>query len=187
MSASSTAFPGRSQPVTCAPQNPFVNGYIYPSGPYALGSTCVAPILEIRNPANIPIVIFYESRVPLEEEALANRQVVPARGFCLVSGLLPSLPQLPSKIRVEDAAGNMENFVLTHTPEGGYDVTAFDYFEGCSRRCPAGLDLRLAGDPYTLQVCGCKAPRWTGDVLVPLRVGHSPHAEAEPSGMDATG
>ena len=177
--ASATAFTPKSTTLGCVPE-PYVNGYVYPAGPLALGSECVAPIIEIRNSLCCPVTVTYESREGCG--ACANHQTVRPKSFCLIVGLLPSLPTCASTIHVVDTCGNAEDFVLIHSPIYGYDVVPLvDYEEGkvrCRKR-PA-LDLHVCKDPYALAFCGCHAPSWGGNVLLPLRVTCAPHTCAEP-------
>jgi len=182
--AATTSFTPKSVTVGCAP-NIYVDGYVYPSGPLAPGSSCVAPLVEIRNTLCEPVVVFYESRVEIGMDALANRQVIPGKGVCLITGLFPSFPNELSKIRVEDLHGNMECFVLEHSLTHGYDVFPLHHYEGGQgywRRhlCPA-LDLEVARDPYAPQFCGCNVPSWGQTVIVPLRVSCAPQPPPEPA------
>ncbi len=176
--ASTTGFPPLATTLGCVPDI-FVNGYVYPSGPLAPGSTCVAPLVEVRNQLCEPVVVFYESRVEDCEEALANRQVIPPKARCLITGMLPSLPGRPSKFFLEDLQGRSTAYVLTHDPSGGYGVASLREFRGetsRARRHPwqgagCGLRLSLRHDAYSLQLCGCHGGDWEPTVVVPLRVG----------------
>ena len=164
-------------------QNIYVNGYVYTDGPLAPGSHCVAPTIELRNTMNSPVFVFYESRVEIGMDALANRQVVPPKGHCLITNLFPSLPEALSKIRIEDMFGNMECFVLEHNLESGYDVFPLHHYEGGSawRRPCSALSLELSRSPFMPQFCGCAIPNWGNTVIVPLRLAGVCAAPAEPT------
>ena len=180
--AVTTSFTPKSTTVGCAP-NLYVDGYVYTNGPLAPGSACVAPLIELRNSLSEPVVVFYESRVDLGMDALANRQVIPGKGHCLITGLFPSLPGALSKLRVEDLFGNMECWVLEHHLEQGYDVYPLHSYEGGEnyrrRKIPA-LNVELCRVPYAPQFCGCNVPSWSNTVIVPIRVGFAPHSQGEP-------
>ena len=179
--AATTAFTPKSVTVGCAP-NIYMNGYIYTDGPLAPGSQCVAPTIEVRNSTSSPVIVFYESRVDLGMDALANRQVVPPKACCIITNLYPSQPGVLSKIRVEDMFGNMECFVLEHNLEAGYDVVPLHHYEGGEawrRPCPA-LSLELQRSPYSPQFCGCSVPSWGNTIIVPLRLSCAAQAQPEP-------
>jgi hypothetical protein len=174
--ATTTACTPRSATVGGEP-DAYVNGYTYTSGPLAPGSQCVAPTVEVRNSMSSPVLVFYESRVDPGMDTLANRQVVPPRGYCIITNLYPSLPGAPSKIRVEDMFGNVECFVLEHNLEAGYDVFPLHHYDdGGARRgpCPV-LSLELRRNPY-----GCSVPSWGNTVIVPLRLSCAPRAQSKP-------
>ena len=167
--SAATSFTPKSTTVGSVP-NPYVGGYVYTNGPLALGSSCVTPLLEIRNALCGPLVVWYESGVETGEEALANRQVLPAKSHCLLTGLFPSAPDALSKIRLEDLDGNTECWVLEHDLTHGYDVAPLHAYEsGQRRRERPTLDLRLARAPYAPQFQGCSTPAWGSTVIVPLR------------------
>lgn len=179
--ATTTAFTPKSVTVGCEP-NIYVNGYIYTAGPLALGSQCVAPTIELRNTMCSPVCVFYESRVELGMDTLANRQVVPPKGHCLITNLYPTLPGALSKIRVEDMVGNMECFVLEHNLEAGYDVFPLHHYEGedaWHRPCPV-LSLELQRPPYPAQLGGYSVPSRGNTIVVPLRLSCAPQAQPEP-------
>lgn len=168
-----TAFPPLSVTVPWCPQEPYVNGYVYTSGPLALGSHCWAPLIEIRNGLCVPAVVYYESRVGEEEDSLCNRQVLPPKGLALLTGLLPSLPGFPSKLRVEDADGNVAAFTLEHSPTYGYYMAPAEepgYAAPNGPRICGGVELEGNAQPYVPRFCGCQAPAWKDTVLVPLRI-----------------
>ena len=167
-----TAFPSLSVTVPWCPQEPYVNGYVYTSGALAPGSQCWAPLVEVRNGLCVPAVLYYESRVPEDETALCNRQVLAPKGHALLTGLLPSLPGFPSKIRVEDADGHVQAFTLQHSPTYGYYVAPADE---CAYEAPNGprrgcIELEGSAEPYVPRFCGCRAPYWKDTVIVPLRI-----------------
>ena len=159
--------PPKATTVTGTPENIYVNGYIYPSGSPSLGSSCASPLLEIRNATGAPITICYASRVAIGCDVLESQQVIPAKGYCLVLNMYPSLMDELSKIRVEDCHGQMESFVLGHNAQEGYTITRLHEVEGGRPVCE-NLDLRPRSDPYSMQFCGCNTPKWGNAVLVPL-------------------
>ena len=179
--ASSTPFPPKSVTAGCA-LNPYVNGYVYTSGALALGSQCVAPTIELTNSLSSPIFVFYESRVNPDVDALANRQVVPPKGHCIITNFYPSSPPALSKLRVEDMFGNVEAFVLAHDPERGYDVHPLHHYEGGDawRRACSVLSLELSRDPYSPQFSSGTIPSLSATVAVPLRLSCAPQAQPEP-------
>ena len=164
-----------------APRDPYVNGYVYPSGPLALGSARNAPIIEVRNSLSSPVTLVYEGNSPQRAGALCSRQAVSGRGFCLIAGLLPSNGDFVSTIHVEDTLGNAESFAFEHDPTNGYTVRPIDAVNGAGKRYVASLDLRSAGEPFALTMSGCCTPRWAGNIVVPLRVAGAPQAVPEPS------
>ncbi len=180
-----TASPPLSVTVPWCPQEPYVNGYVYTSGPLAPGSHCWAPLVEVRNGLCVPVVIYHESRVGEEEESLCNRQVVPPKGYVLLTGLFPSLPGFPSKIRIEDADGHVQTFTLEHSPTYGYFVAPIEerrYVAPNGPLCSA-VELESHGEPFVPRFCGCQAPAWKETVIVPLRIRalrHVPHEHCEP-------
>ena len=157
-----------------AKRAPCIHGIVHSEGPFALGSACAAPIVEIRNTLLTPVVVFYESLVDPMESALTNRQVVPAKSYCLLTGLHPSSRDLASKIRVEDMTGNFDSFLLRHHSTRGYEIecVCLDAVPpGHLRRCkPARLALGRASDPYVLDATCNEAADWRNDVIVPLKI-----------------
>jgi hypothetical protein len=141
----------------CSPE-----GNVYCAGPFALGSACAPPILEVHNTTQAPVLLCY-GRVPEHCEALESCVRIEPRAFALVAGLRPSDDCHEARLRVEADCG-VASFLLVHSPSRGYDVLPLD--EG---RYRARLRLELRSDPFAPQFCG-RAPAWGSDVLVPLRV-----------------
>ena len=148
---------------------PYVNGYVYPSGALALGSRCFAPVVEIKNTLPLPVLLSYESRLVqlgAAEDVLANRQILAPKSSTLITNLQPSLPDAPSHIRVEDASGNLECFLLEHDLEGGYGVRHLRE-EG---RAPPVLSLTARGEPYSIIFGGRVCSSLENKVILPLRL-----------------
>uniref|UniRef100_A0A6C0C193 Uncharacterized protein n=1 Tax=viral metagenome TaxID=1070528 RepID=A0A6C0C193_9ZZZZ len=147
-----------------------MNGYVYPDGPYAVGSRCYAPILELFNSCSDAILVRFDSRVSTDagEHELRNCIWVPSKGYTLLTGVLPSVGEQLSKIIIEDSCGHVECYTLEHDPVYGYNVC-------CVNDCTeSALSLRVSRTPYSPQFCGCNVPIWKDTVIVPLRASISP-------------
>ena len=146
-------------------QDVYMNGYVYPDGPYAVGSRCYAPIIELSNGCHDCITIRFASRVSVEagENALDNYLSVPSKGFTLLTGLLPSVGELLTQIVIEDSCGHVECYTLEHDAVYGYNVRNLNE---CAK---PELDLRVTRTPYAPLFCGCNMPAWKDTVIVPLR------------------
>lgn len=159
-----TSFTPKSTTVGCEPDI-YMNGYVYPAGPYAVGSRCYAPILELFNCCQDCLTVRFASRVSVEanENALDNCLSVPSKGYTLLMGILPSSGDMLSKIFIEDSCGNVECYVLEHDQVHGYNVR-------CLNECAeTPLKMQVSRTPYVPQFCGCSVPIWKNTVIVPLR------------------
>lgn len=164
--STTTGFPPKATTVGCG-SDIYMNGYIYPGGPLAPGSSCFAPILEITNASCEVMTVRYASRVDCDTpDALVNNTVVPPRAFILITGLLPSIPGAPSKIFVEDSCGGGECYTLEHDLEQGYCICPF----GDASIASHCLKLHVVKDPYPPHFCGCQVPSWGNTVIVPARI-----------------
>jgi len=158
--------PPLSQPVSWNPPAPYVNGYVYTTGPLALGSSCNAPILDIKNTTAAPIVIFYEDLLTPNTQGLANRQIIAPKGHILISNFLPTqAPERQAHLRIEDIFGNVQSYVFVHDLEAGY---SFEPVSEESTRC--GLRLRSSSSAFVPEFCGCRQPRWKGNVYLSYNV-----------------
>lgn len=160
-----TSFPPKSTTVGCA-NNIYVNGYVYTDGPFAVGSRCFSPILEIYNSCNDVIRVKYASQdnASAKIDDFENCLVIPSKRYALLTGLMPSSVDVVSKISVEDTCGNVECYTLEHDPVGGYYLCCVD------DSAESNLKLRIARTPYAPQFCGCNVPMWKDTVIVPIKV-----------------
>ena len=140
-----------------------MNGYVYPDGPYAVGSRCYAPIIEFFNGCADSITVRYTTNLHGEEQP-ENCLHVPSKVYTLLTGILPASGDLSSSITVEDACGNSECYTLEHDPVHGYHLRCIDDRE------EAILKVRISRTPYAPQFCGCHVPVWKDTVIVPVKV-----------------
>ena len=169
--ATATSFTPKATTVGCVP-NPYINGYVYPDGPFALGSTCAAPIIEVRNVLCCPVTVSWGMNLELGQDCVHNQQVIPPKGFALIAGLLPSAGPRLSKIHVEDSKGRIESYVFVHSPEWGYDLMPLAECEGGAQYCqrPSALQLSVSRQPFAPSFAGCGLPSWWQTVIVPMTV-----------------
>lgn len=165
--------------VGCTP-NPYIQGIVYSDGGLAPGSSCSAPILEIRNTLCEAVAVFYESGVCAGFDALANRQIVPAKGTVLLMNVRPTTGHEDlGKITIQDDCERSASFLLVHDAVHGYDVQPAHHVEGSGIYRCRSLKLNVYKDPFVLNFCGCSQPLWGDNVLVPLRIQRSRDDDAD--------
>ena len=144
------------------PQNPYIHGVIYPEGPLAPGSLCVAPVLLLQSALNIELKVAFDSRVT-PGAALGNSVVLEPEGFVVLPNLLPSVPGYTSQIDITDAQGESLRLILEHDPVDGYllqQVTG-----------PSAFAATITAPAYREPEPACTgAFSLGGHIMVPVRI-----------------
>lgn len=158
----------------------YSHGYTYTTDALQLGAQCVAPIVEVRNTLTEPLTVFWVSRAPIPDAALAARGdrleqflpnvvlVLPGQSG-LIAGLLPSADPLLSVLQVTSEAIGATAFVFNFTAEKGYFFTRalqpciFQSNEGAST-----IDL-LQAPPSLLNAQGARRSLWSTAIIFAVR------------------